>query len=175
MKIAERILLFTGNGKGKTTAALGMALRASGHGMRTVIFQFIKSDQRTGEIAAIRHLPGMEIVQLGRGFVPDRSSPAFDGHCRAAEEGLQRARLAMASGGYDLVILDEIANAVAKGLVEESPVIEAIRATSPETVVVLTGRGASAGLLELADTVTEMRAVKHGFSVGRPARQGVEY
>jgi len=175
MKILQRILLFTGNGKGKTTAALGMALRASGHGMRTAIFQFIKSDPSTGEIAAIGHLPGVEIVQLGRGFVPDRSSPDWEAHRRAAGEGLERARLAMASGDYDLIILDEIAIAVAKGLVNESPVIEAIKATPAKTVVVLTGRGASAGLLELADTVTEMRAVKHGFSAGRPARKGVEY
>jgi ATP:corrinoid adenosyltransferase len=79
-----RIILFTGDGKGKTTAALGMVLRASGHGMKALIIQFVKADPSTGELAACRHLPGVEIVQTGRGFIPERTSPEFQEHCSAA-------------------------------------------------------------------------------------------
>ncbi len=169
-----RVLLFTGNGKGKTTAALGMALRAAGHGMKTLIIQFLKSDASTGEMAALSGFPGVQIVQTGRGFPPDPSSPAFAEHRRAAEAGLKRAAEALASGRHDMVCLDEIANAVAKGLLAEEAVTGAVRAAHPDTIVVLTGRNATAGLIELADTVTEMQMIKHGLAAGWPAQKGVE-
>ena len=175
MKDKKRILLFTGDGKGKTTAALGMALRASGHGMKTMIIQFVKSDPTTGELAACRHLPGCEIVQTGRGFVPERTDPAFREHLTAAAEGLKLAAGALSSGGYDLVILDEICNAVGKGLLDEGEVIEAVRKGAPGICIVMTGRNATAGLISIADTVTDMRMVKHGFQDGREGQEGVEY
>ncbi|MGO9137821.1 MAG: cob(I)yrinic acid a,c-diamide adenosyltransferase [Syntrophales bacterium] len=175
MKDKKRILLFTGNGKGKTTAALGMALRASGHGMKTMIIQFVKSDPATGELAACRHLPGCEIVQTGRGFVPERADPAFREHLMAAAEGLKLAVGALSSGIYDLVILDEICTAVAKGLLDEGEVVEAVLRGTTGKCVVMTGRNATMGLVSIADTVTDVRMVKHSFQEGREGQKGVEY
>ncbi len=175
MKDRKRIILFTGDGKGKTTAALGMVLRASGHGMKSLVIQFVKSDPDTGELAACRHLAGVEIVQTGRGFVPERTDPLFQEHRRAAEKGLDLAERALLSGGYDLVILDEICIAVWKELLDEKRIIEVVLKGGPGTCVVMTGRNATAGLISLADTVTEMRMVKHGFSEGFKAQKGVEY
>ena len=175
MKHPGRVLLFTGDGKGKTTAALGMALRASGHGMRTLILQFIKANSSVGEVSACRRLPGVEISQTGLGFVPERSNPSFPEHRRAAEEGLGLALKALTSGQYDLVILDEICTAISRGLIDEVCVIEALRQAHPRTCVVMTGRNATRALIDLADTVTEMRFVKHGFREGRAAEKGVEY
>ncbi len=170
-----RIVLFTGEGKGKTTAALGMALRAAGHGMKVLIVQFVKSDQTTGEIAPCSHLPGVEIVQTGRGFVPEKTSPAFQEHCHAAQDGLNLANGAIASGKYDFIVLDEICLAVSKGLLEEKQVIDIVSKAGIATCVVMTGRSATTGLLSLADTVTEMHPVKHGFESGWKAQKGVEY
>lgn len=171
----KRILLFTGDGKGKTTAALGTALRASGHGMKTLIIQFVKSDSTTGELQACAHLPGCEIVQTGRGFVPELTDPIFREHLMAAAEGLKLAARALASGGYDFVILDEICTAIGKGLLDEGQVIKAVLRGAPGICVVMTGRNATAGLISLADTVTDMRMVKHSFQDGREGQEGVEY
>jgi cob(I)alamin adenosyltransferase len=175
VKDKKRILLFTGDGKGKTTAALGMALRASGHGMKTMVIQFVKADPTTGELAACRHLPGCEIVQTGRGFVPEQNDPACREHVMAAAEGLKLAAQALSSGGYDLVILDEICTAIGKGLLDEGQVIEAVQRGATGICVVMTGRNATAGLVSIADTVTDMRMVKHGFQEGREGQEGVEY
>ncbi len=175
MKDKGRIILFTGDGKGKTTAALGMAVRASGHGLKTLVIQFVKSDQSTGEIAACRNVPGIEIVQTGRGFVPETSNPAFADHTRAAREGLELAAAGLSAGSYDLLVLDEVCTAVSKGLLTEAEVAGVIRNASPETVIVMTGRNAAQGLIVMADTVTEMRMVKHGFTEGYKAQKGVEY
>lgn len=169
-----RVLLFTGDGKGKTTAALGMALRASGHGMRIMFIQFVKSDPDTGETAAFACLPGATIIQTGRGFIPDPAKPEFADHRRAAEAGLKLAGEALHSGRYDMVCLDEIAYAVARGLLSEEAVIRAVGKIHPGTVAVLTGRSATHGLIELADTVTEMKKIKHGLESGWPAQKGVE-
>jgi cob(I)alamin adenosyltransferase len=171
---AGRVLLFTGDGKGKTTAALGMALRAAGHGMRVLFIQFVKSDPATGEMAAFANLPGAGIILTGRGFVPQPSSPEYAEHCRAAGEGMIKAAQALSSGTYDMVCLDEIAVAVAKGLASEVAVLKMIRQAHPDTVVVLTGRNATAGMIDLADTVTEMKNIKHGLASGWPAQKGVE-
>jgi len=175
MKNRGRIILFTGDGKGKTTAALGMVLRASGHGMKTLVIQFVKSDPATGELAACRRLFGVESVQTGRGFIPERTSDAFQEHRSAAQEGLSMAGQALSSGKYDLIILDEICTAVGKGLLHEDQVTEVIRKGGPETCIVMTGRHATAELISLADTVTEMLPVKHGLAEGCKAQKGVEY
>jgi cob(I)alamin adenosyltransferase len=173
-KSPGRILLFTGDGKGKTTAALGMALRASGHGMRILFIQFVKSDPETGEMAAFANLPGATIVQTGRGFIPKPSNPKFAEHRHAAEEGLKLAEEALRSGRYDIVCLDEVAYAVSWKLLSEEAVIHAMRNAYPGTIIVLTGRNATDGLIELADTVTEMRKIKHGLETGWTAQKGVE-
>jgi cob(I)alamin adenosyltransferase len=170
-----RILLFTGDGKGKTTAALGMALRSAGHGMRAVIVQFIKNDSRTGEIEAFRHMQGVTLIQAGRGFIPKEDSRAYQLHRSAAEDGLKQAEEILISGSADLLVLDEIAVAVAQGLIDEHSVVELVAKAGPGITVVMTGRSASSALIDIADTVTEMRALKHGYESGIAARKGVEY
>jgi cob(I)alamin adenosyltransferase len=171
----RRIILNTGDGKGKTTAALGLVLRAVGHGMSALIVQFIKHDARTGELAALAHLPGVEIVQTGRGFVPPPDSPRFAEHRQAAQDGLRRAQQAVASGQFDLVVLDEICGALGCGLLEEEQVVALLEQSDPRVSLVLTGRGAGERLIALADTVTEMRCVKHAFGDGTTAQPGVEF
>ena len=175
MTEGKRIILFTGDGKGKTTAALGMVMRAGGHGMKVLVIQFVKSDASTGELTACRQLPGIEVVQTGRGFVPRLIDPAYGEHVKAAEEGLALAARAISSGRYGLVVLDEVCLAVAMGLLEEGQVSGIVCGGSPDTCVVMTGRNASPGLISIADTVTEMRMVKHGYKEGIPAQKGVEY
>jgi cob(I)alamin adenosyltransferase len=170
-----RVILFTGDGKGKTTAALGMVLRAAGHGLKSLIVEFIKAAGETGELSACRHLPGVEIVQAGLGFVPDKTSPAFAAHKLAAEEGLSKVMAVIAKGNHDLVVMDEICLAVTKGLLKEEAVIASIDKAGPELVIVMTGRQAPPGLISLADTVTEMTMIKHGYVAGRPAQEGVEF
>jgi cob(I)alamin adenosyltransferase len=174
MSDRPRILIFTGDGKGKTTAALGMAFRASGHGLRTCMIQFIKSDRSVGEVAAAAAHPLVEIHSTGLGFLPPADNPRFADHRAAAQQGLAQAAEAIASRRFALVILDEICLAVAQQLVDENQVAELLAQASPEMCFVLTGRGATPGLVQMADTVTEMLAIKHGLSEGRTAQKGVE-
>lgn len=170
-----RVLIFTGDGKGKTTAALGMALRAHGHGIPVAIVQFVKSDVKTGEFAALSRLPGVEIFVTGLGFVPPKTDPRFAEHRSAAEEGGRIAWEAACSGRYGLVVLDEGCYAVSRELIAETFVLRLIREAAPGVTIVLTGRGATQGLMDAADTVSEIRCVKHGFDAGHSARMGVEY
>jgi cob(I)alamin adenosyltransferase len=173
MSSGPRILLFTGPGKGKTTAALGLVLRAAGHGLWTGFIQFIKSAP-TGELQSLTLLKNVEIIQTGLGFLPAPGSPAFARHKAAAEQGLERAGAIIVSGNFDVVVLDEICLAVHRGLLEEKCVIEIVHQAQAGMVIVLTGREASENLMGLADTVTEMRCVKHGLHSGHPAQKGVE-
>ncbi len=173
MSTLPRILIFTGDGKGKTTAALGMAFRASGHGLRVCIIQFIKADASVGEVAAAA-AANIKLVQTGLGFLPPASDPRWLQHQAAAEEGLRLAAQEIAGRQYDLVILDEICLALARGLIHESQVQELLRQAPPEMCIVLTGRDAPPGLIAMADTVTEMRSVKHALHAGRAAEKGVE-
>jgi cob(I)alamin adenosyltransferase len=170
-----RILVFTGDGKGKTTAALGMALRACGHGQRVLFVQFIKADNSTGEMAAIHHLPGLELMQTGLGFVPRPNHPAYPAHQKAAREAIARIEQALRAGADALVVLDEVCTAISLGLVELQSVLNALACAKPGTNVVLTGRSAPNELIEKADTVTEMRCIKHAYQEGRGADPGVEW
>jgi cob(I)alamin adenosyltransferase len=174
MSKGPRVLVFTGDGKGKTTAALGMALRAAGHGLRTCVVQFVKSDVTVGEVAAAAALPSIEIHTTGLGFLPPPSHPDFSRHRAAAQAGLTTAAEALVDGRYAVVVLDEVCLAVARGLIEEKQVADLVACAPPESCLVLTGRDAPSGLVALADTVTEMRCVKHGFSEGIVAQEGVE-
>ncbi|MDP7163026.1 MAG: cob(I)yrinic acid a,c-diamide adenosyltransferase [Phycisphaerae bacterium] len=169
-----RIVIFTGDGKGKTTAAVGMAVRAIGHGMRVRIIQFVKNDPTTGELPALRRFENVEVTQAGLGFVPPPDDPQFPQHQQAAHEGLKLAAEAVSCGHWNLVILDEICFAVSAGLVTEPPVINLLQQTSRYLCIVLTGRQATPGLIDLADTVTEMRCIKHAMDTGREAQNGVE-
>jgi cob(I)alamin adenosyltransferase len=168
-----RILIFTGQGKGKTTAALGMALRASGHEMRVLIIQFIKKC-RSGESKAVEKFSNITMVQTGMGFFHDKSNAELIAHKNAAEKGLHLAQQAIVSSEYQMIILDEICYAVSKGLLEEQKVIAVLEQANPVDCLVLTGRGATEGLLDLADTVTKMQYVKHAMDSGTPAQRGVE-
>jgi len=170
-----RTLIFTGDGKGKTTAAFGMALRASGHGQRILVIQFLKSNANTGELRACASLPGVEVVQMGAGFVPKPDHPDYPRHLEKAREALAFAREKVESAQYDLIILDEICGTLGLKLIEEQAVIEMINAPGRTARLVLTGRNASPELIAQADTVTEMRCVRHGFTQGIPAQKGVEF
>jgi cob(I)alamin adenosyltransferase len=170
-----RILVFTGDGKGKTTAALGSVLRAAGHGQRCLIVQFIKERTDTGEYAACSHLPGVEIATRGRGFSPDAGSPRFAGHREAAESAMEFAEQALDSSKFDLLVLDEICGAVSAELVDENRLLELIKKPSTCSCIILTGRGATPSMKECADTVTEMACVRHALMAGVSAQPGVEY
>jgi cob(I)alamin adenosyltransferase len=175
MNHGPRVLLFTGDGKGKTTAALGLAFRAGGHGLRSCVIQFIKGDSSVGEIAAAAVCGHIELIQCGRGFLPKPEEPQFAEHRAAAQAGWQQAREILASGRYALVVLDEACLAVARGLLTEQQVASGIAEAAPDTCVVLTGRGATPGLIAVADTVTEMVCRKHGLQAGIAAQKGIEW
>ena len=166
------VQIYTGDGKGKTTAALGLSLRACGAGLRVCVLQFLKHGDYS-EIRALRQLtPQVTLRQFGSGrFV--RGQPSAD-DLQAAEEGLQAAKRAITGGAYDLVILDEINVAAAMGLVTIAAVLELLRQRPPEVEVVLTGRQADAAIIAAADLVTEMKAVKHYWADGVKARVGIE-
>jgi len=172
--MSRRVIVFTGEGMGKTTAAVGMAIRASGHGMRTYMVQFIKQDKSTGEVLAAKKLSDIEIVQTGLGFLPSETDERFARHKSAAEAGLDKAAEAIASGNYSIVVLDEICFAISRGLIEEQRVIKVIETAGEDACIVLTGRGATAKVIEIADTVTQMQCIKHAMDTGRSAQKGVE-
>jgi len=167
-----RVLLFTGDGKGKTTAALGMGLRAFGHGSNVCVIQFIKSRHDTGEVKAAKHLGGrFEVIPMGRGFVVRNGGTAED-RSRAAD-ALELARTKMHR--CDVLILDEINCAVKKGLLSVSDVLSLVEARPPSLHIILTGRDAHPGLVQAADTVTDMVKLKHAYDAGAEALPGVEY
>jgi cob(I)alamin adenosyltransferase len=170
------ILIFTGNGKGKTTAALGTALRAIGYGHRVAIIQFIKGTWKYGEMESLARIPEIELHRTGAGFykIMDDKLPE-EVHRQAAANGLQLAREKMKSGLYQLVILDEINNAVKTGLLTVQDVL-ALLDEKPEPLdLLLTGRDAAPEVVERADLVTEMREVKHPFQKGLLAKRGIDY
>jgi cob(I)alamin adenosyltransferase len=169
------ISVLTGNGKGKTTAALGIALRAAGHGMRVLILQFMKKRTNIGEIKALAkaHLP-ITVEQYGRRvFFKTRTCEAMDIHM--ANQGLEAFREAMTSGVYDLIILDEINMALDFELLKTEEVMEALEKRPPALHLVLTGRNAKKAILEIADCVTEMKEIKHHYNKGIHAQKGMEY
>lgn len=170
-----RTLIFTGDGKGKTTAAFGMVLRAAGHGQRVLIVQFLKSNKASGELKALAHLPGVECVQIGRGFVPQPDHPEYAKHRETALEALAFARETVTTGRHDLIVLDEICGAIARGLIEEDAVLALLDHPARVASIALTGRNAGERLIARADTVSEMRLIKHAYAEGIPARKGVEF
>ncbi len=167
------IQVYTGEGKGKTTAAFGLALRAWGRGLRVCIIQFMKSGETYGEIKAARKLKGLDLFQYGSGkwIDKERHSPEEEA---LAQEALRKAKEVLTSGKYDVVILDEINVATDFGLVSTKDVLDVVR-TRGNVEVVLTGRYAPKEFIEEADLVTEMRVIKHPYDSGVDARPGVEY
>jgi len=171
----QRILLFTGNGKGKSTAAFGMLARALGHGMKARVIQFVKSDDSVGEQKFFSQLVGVEWEQFGAGFLPrDPESPSMELHRVAARKGLDAAIAALHSPEYDFVLLDELCYALGQKLIPLEPLLEALQSSGEGKIVVMTGRNAPEALVAAADTVTEMTMVKHGYEQGIAAQKGVE-
>lgn len=170
------VMIFTGNGKGKTTAALGMSLRAWGQGMRVLVVQFLKSSSwPTGERDAAEHLEGFDILPMGLGFVRGQSEEELRPHREAAKNAVVAAREAMASNERDILVLDEVFVALALGLLTEQDVHAVLDARPQSMHLVLTGRGAPQAVVDRADLVTEMREIKHHYNQGIEAQKGVEY
>ncbi len=171
------VIVHTGNGKGKTTAALGLALRAWGQNLRILIIQFIKGGCRYGELEALQSLPGdrIKIVQMGEGFTRKNTGIEQDEHIKAAQTALEKAAVEEKSGKWDMLILDEVNYAVKFGLINENDVIEIIENKPEQMHLVLTGRDAAAGVLEKADLVTEMKEIKHPYKKGIKAQKGIEF
>ena len=168
------VQVFTGNGKGKTTAALGTILRAAGHGFRILIVFFMKGDYSYGEYSTLASLPNVDMTSFGfrRLTDPTNISPEEIEQARLA---LESAREAVLSGNYDLVVLDEVNVALGFNLIELDEVMKLISDKPPHVELILTGRYADTRLIERADLVTEMVKVKHPFDKGTKARKGIEY
>lgn len=168
------IQIYTGNGKGKTTAALGLAMRAAGHGMKVIVVQFMKGKINYGELETVKMIPNITIEQYGRPDFVDQDNPARE-DIRLAQEGLKRAKAAITSKDYDVVILDEINVAVEFSLIRVEEVIALCKSKPKEIELVLTGRYMPQELVEYADLITECREVKHYFQNSVQARKGFDY
>ncbi|WP_372183609.1 cob(I)yrinic acid a,c-diamide adenosyltransferase [Xanthomonas axonopodis] len=167
------LLVNTGNGKGKSSSGFGMLARSLGHGLHCGVVQFIKGTFSTGEEAFFRRFPDLlDYHVMGEGFTWETQDRARD--IAAAQAAWQRARGMLADARYDFVLLDELNIALVKDYIALDMVLAAVAARPPGQHVVITGRGAPAGLIELADTVTEMRLVKHAFNAGIKAQLGIE-
>jgi cob(I)alamin adenosyltransferase len=167
--------LYTGHGKGKTTAALGVALRAAGHGMRTLMIQFMKG-QHYGEIDAVKKLDGLvEIEQHGSPLFCNLDGADYPEHYRLAREGLRRTRESLHDKTINILVLDEIVTAYLFKLITLDEIVQCVLEKPAEMELVLTGRGAPPELFALCDIVTEMKEVKHYHTGGVEARKGIEY
>ena len=171
------VIVYTGGGKGKTTAALGMALRAVGYGHKVCMIQFIKGSWHYGEMDSSKKLaPEFELVAIGKGFVGilDDTSPKED-HEKYAEEAIKICKDKILSEKYDLIILDEINYAVNLGLINIKSVMDLIKLKPKKLDLVLTGNHAKEEVLKLADLVTEMKEIKHPFQSGIKAKKGIDF
>lgn len=170
------IIVHTGDGKGKTTAALGLALRAFGAGLRVLILQFIKGKKDSGELKALEVLKNfsstIEIRQCGLGFITKEN---FAEQKKSARSAIELAQKEILSGDWDLIILDEINYAVKFGLLDAPEILSLIEIRPPELHLVFTGRDALPELIEVADLVTEMKLIKHPFQKGIVAQSGIEF
>ncbi|MFH1215728.1 MAG: cob(I)yrinic acid a,c-diamide adenosyltransferase [Pseudomonadota bacterium] len=168
------VLLYTGDGKGKSSAAFGQALRAAGHGMKVCIIQFIKGKWQTGEAQSFARLSDrVEFHVKGGGFtwLSEDKSAAI----RFARDAFDFAGEKIMSNRFDMVVLDELTYLITYGMVEEKDVLDLIRHRPPVLHLVITGRGASESLIDAADLVSEIRMVKHHYEKGIPARRGIEF
>jgi cob(I)alamin adenosyltransferase len=168
------VQIYTGNGKGKTTAALGLAFRASGRGLRVHIMHFMKHDPDYGEMHSAKRMGNSwSVEQVGRsGFVSLKNPDPID--IDLAQTALERAHKLAHSGDYDLLILDELINALYFNLVDIAAILQLIDAKAPHTELVMTGRNAPQQLIDVADLVTEMVDIKHYYDAGQEARIGIE-
>lgn len=191
---------YTGDGQGKTTAAIGLALRAIGQGFRVCMIQFLKGGSYTGEFVAAKDMPLLEVHQVGKSCIKlDKQlklfgeengdivrNSRFCGDCRycfsidkdekiAAQEGIELANKKTSSGDFDVVILDEIFGVINENLAKVEDVLELIRSKHKKTELVLTGRSAHKEILAVADYVSDVKKIKHPYDKGIEARRGIEY
>ena len=171
------LIVYTGNGKGKTTAALGMCVRAVGYNWKICLIQFIKGSWKYGELNGLKKLePNVELNVVGEGFVGiEDDDKEFSEHQEAAREGMQTALKKIKSEEYQLVILDELNVALDLGLVGEDDILQLLDARHPGQHLVITGRGAPDWLIDKADLVTEMKEVKHPYQNGLLAQKGIDW
>ena len=171
------VVVLTGYGKGKTSSALGMVVRACGHNMKICMVQFMKGDLFTGEWEAVKKMNcNVEIVATGMGFCGIQGNPySHASHREAAQHALTVAKERISSNNYDLIVLDEINNAVHLKLVELEQVLDLIRNKPPLLHPVLTGRDATPEVIALADTVSEIREIAHAYRKGIEPQPGVDY
>lgn len=172
------IVVNTGDGKGKSSSAFGVAIRAAGHGQRVGIVQFIKGTWKTGEQAALQRFPEITLVISGDGFTWNTQDRAQD--IASARAGWEKAKQMIAASqgdapAYDVVILDELNIALGYDYLPIEEVVEVLKNKPIELSIVVTGRGAKPELIDIADTVTEMRPIKHAFQAGIRARRGIEF
>lgn len=171
------VIVYTGKGKGKTTAALGIVLRAVGHGYKVGMIQFIKGEWYYGELTSSKRLePEFELIAAGRGFVGiiDDDHP-IEEHEKAAKDAIEVAKQKIASGDYDIMILDEINYAVKLNLISQEDILDVIAAKPEKTSLVLTGNYVPKAVMDAADLVTEMREIKHPYQRGMKAKKGVDF
>ncbi len=166
------LVVNTGNGKGKSSSAFGMVARALGHGMRVAVVQFIKGSIATGEESFFRRFPEVEYHVMGEGFTWDTQDRDRD--IRTADAAWAKARMFLADPDFELVVLDELNIALKLGYLPLDEVLSALLGRPPRQHAVVTGRAAPPELIEIADTVTEMRPVKHAFDLGVRAQKGIE-
>jgi cob(I)alamin adenosyltransferase len=167
-------VLITGNGKGKTSSAFGMVMRALGYGMKVGVVQFIKGQQLSGEEIYLRdHCPQVAFHQMGTGFTWDTQDRSGD--IAAAKRTWDLARPMLQDESFDLVVLDELTYMIAYDYLSESEIIDALRSRPREQSVVVTGRGGGKALKDAMDTVSEVKDIKHAFAAGIKARRGVDY
>lgn len=171
------IVVITGNGKGKTTSALGMALRACGHGLRVCIIQFMKGDLYAGEWDGIKKIDcAIELHATGKGFCGIQGNPyPWEEHRANAQDAVDLVQEKIAAGRHDLIILDEINNALKLKLVDLEQVVEILRTKPPLLHLILTGRDAHPEVIELADTVSEIHEIKHAYRQGIEPQPGIDY
>ncbi|MCF6155861.1 MAG: cob(I)yrinic acid a,c-diamide adenosyltransferase [Candidatus Brocadia sp.] len=170
------LMVNTGDGKGKTTAALGLGLRAAGHGMKVLMLQFFKGPWLTGELCAVKRLePDFKITQLGQGFVKTRKEAHSAATLENARVSWDYAKQEIFSDLYDIIILDEINNMIDHGLLHVEEVISVLKERPKRLTIILTGRNAHDKIIELADMVTEMREIKHHYKSGVSAQKGIEF
>ncbi|WP_339135664.1 MAG: cob(I)yrinic acid a,c-diamide adenosyltransferase [Candidatus Electrothrix sp. GW3-4] len=168
------ILLFTGHGKGKTTAALGMTMRAAGHGMKTCFLQFIKGSWKYGEMEAMaRFREEIDFYVMGRGFT--WKSDDLEKDKAVAREAWEKAKEVIMSGKYHTVVLDEFTYLLRYGMIEKEEALEVLRRKPEDLHICITGRDAAEELVALADLVTEMQPIKHPYQQGIRAQKGVEF
>ena len=176
-KKAGLILVMTGEGKGKSTAALGIALRAAGYAMKVCVIEFLKGNMYSGEIDGIKKLaPNVELHITGKGFYRSTDDPEkHKDHRAKAQDAIALAKEKMLSGNYDILILDEINIAVALNLIDLQQVLELMESKPPLMHLVLTGRDAHPEVVKRAHTVTEMKEIKHAYQQGIEPQQGIDY